>query len=50
MAESQNNEDEDWENEVELHIIDICPIFIALESWYIDLIHYLEQGYVGATH
>ena len=50
MAVSKNNENKNWENEVELHIIDMCPIFTALESWYIDLIHYLQQGYVGATH
>ena len=30
MAVSKNNEDEDWENEVELHIIDMSPIFTAL--------------------
>ena len=36
----------DWENEAELHMIDMCPIFTALESWYIDLIHYLQQGYL----
>ena len=50
MAVSKNNEDEYWENEVELHINDMCPIFTALEYRYIDLIHYLQQGYVGATH
>ena len=27
-------------------MIDICPLFIALESWYIDLVHYLQQGYL----
>ena len=32
MAVSKNNKDEDWENEVELHIIDMSPIFTALES------------------
>ena len=42
MAVSKNNEYGDWENEFELHIIDMCPIFIALESLYIDLIHYLQ--------
>ena len=26
-------------------MIDICPIFIAPESWYRDLVHYLQQGY-----
>ena len=46
MAEGQNNEDDDWENEAELHIIDICPIFTAPESWYRDLVHYLQQGYL----
>ena len=32
MAEIQDNEDGDWENEVELHMIDICPIFKAPKS------------------
>ena len=50
MVVSKNNEDEDWENEAKLHIIDMCPIFTALEYWYIDVIHYLQQGYVGTTH
>ena len=34
MPEIQDNEDDDWENEAELHMIDMCPIFIAPESWY----------------
>ena len=46
IAEGWTNEDDDWENEAELHMIDICPIFTALESWYIDLVHYLQQGYL----
>ena len=46
MAEIQNNEDDDWANEAELHMIDMCPIFTATESWYRDLIHYLQQGYL----
>ena len=46
MAGSQNDEDKDWENEAELNMIDMCPIFTALESWYMDLIHYLQQGYL----
>ena len=46
MAESQNGEKSDWENEAKVHMISICPIFTALESWYIDLIHYLQQGYL----
>ena len=43
MAEGQNNEDDYWENEAELNMIDTCPIFIALESWYRHLVHYLQQ-------
>ena len=27
MAGSQNGEESDWENEVEVHMIDMCPIF-----------------------
>ena len=42
MAESQNNKDDDWGNEFALHMIDVCLIFTALESWYIYLIHYLQ--------
>ena len=42
MAESQNNEDHSWDNEAELHIVDVCPLFIAPDSWYRDLIHYLQ--------
>ena len=39
MVESQDNEENDWKNETELHMIDVCPIFSAPESWYRDLIH-----------
>ena len=42
IAEIQDNEDGAWENEVELHMIDMCLVFTALESWYIDLIYYLQ--------
>ena len=45
MAESQDGEESDWDNESEVHMIDMCPIFTALESRYRDLIHYLQQGY-----
>ena len=41
MAESQNNEDNSWDNEVELHMVDVCPLFTAPDSWYRDLINYL---------
>ena len=27
-------------------MIDMCPIFTAPEYWYIDMIHYLQQGYL----
>ena len=46
IAEGQTNEDDYWENEVELHMIDICPIFIAPKYWYRDLVHYLQRGYL----
>ena len=42
MAEIQDNEDADWENEAELHMIYMCPIFTTPESWYKDLVHYLQ--------
>ena len=45
MDDSQENEENDWKNETELHMIDVCPIFTALESWYRDLIHNLQHGY-----
>ena len=45
MDEIQDNEDDNWENEAELHMIDMCPIFKAPESWYKDLVYYLQQGY-----
>ena len=34
MTESRNNEEHAWEDEAELHLMDVCPLFIALESWY----------------
>ena len=46
MAEGQNNEDHSWDNEVELHMVDVCPLFIAPDSWYRDLVHYLQDGYL----
>ena len=46
MAESQDSEDNSWDNEVELHMVDVCPLFIAPESWYRDLVHYLQEGYL----
>ena len=46
MAEIQDNEYDVWENEAELHMIDMCPVFTVPKSWYKDLIHYLQQGYL----
>ena len=44
MAEGKNNEENDWENEAELHVMDVCPLFTAPYSWYRDLVHYLQEG------
>ena len=45
MTEGQNNEESCWDNEAELHMVDVFPLFIALESWYRHLVHYLQEGY-----
>ena len=42
MDEGQDDEDDDWRNEDELHMIDVCPIFTSPASWYKDLVHYLQ--------
>ena len=44
MTENRNNEEHVWEDEAELHLMDVCPLFTALESWYRDLVHYLQTG------
>ena len=44
MTESKDNEEKNWENEVELHLMDVCPLFTAPNSWYRDLVHYLQEG------
>ena len=44
MAESKDNEEQDWEDEAELHMMDICPRFTTPDSWYRDIIHYLQMG------
>ena len=46
MAESQSNEHSSWDNEVELHMVDVCPLFTAPDSWSRDLVHYLQEGYL----
>ena len=45
MTEGQNNEESSWDNEAELHMVDVCPLFTAPDSWYRDLVHYLQEGY-----
>ena len=42
MTKNRNNEEHAWEDEAELHLMDVCPLFTAPESWYRDLVHYLQ--------
>ena len=44
MTKSGNDEEQAWEDEAELHVMDVCPLFTTLESWYRDLVHYLQSG------
>ena len=44
MTVSKDNEENDWEDEAELHLMDVCPLFTAPDSWYRDLVHYLQEG------
>ena len=44
LVESHANEYYDWENKAELNLIDVCPIFTTSQSWYKDLVHYIQQG------
>ena len=46
MTEGQDNEEKSWDNEDELHMVDVCPLFTAPDSWYRDLVHYLQEGYL----
>src|SRR5713226_7892295 len=32
MTEGKNNEENDWENEAELHMMDVCPLLTAPDS------------------
>ena len=41
MTKSGNNEEQSWEDEAELHVMDVCPLFTAPKYWYRDLVHYL---------
>ena len=47
MIEGKNNEDISWDNEAKLHMVDVCPLFTALDSWYRYLVHYLQEGYLS---
>ena len=47
MAEGQDGEESDWNNEVEVHMIDMCPIFTTPKTWYRDLIHYPTRLFTG---
>ena len=49
MTESKYNEENNWENEAELHLMDVCPLFTASDSWYRDLVHYLQAGLLQPT-
>ena len=44
MTGNGNNEEHAWEDEAELHMMDVCPLFTAPDSWYQDLVHYLQEG------
>ena len=44
MTENEKNEEHAWEDEAELHVMEVCPLFTAPESWYRDLVHYLQAG------
>ena len=45
MAKGKDNEENSWDNEAELHMVDVCPLFTTPDSWYRDLVHYLQEGY-----
>ena len=45
MTEGQNNQESNWDNEAELHMVDVCIFFTSLDSQYQDLVHYLQEGY-----
>ena len=39
MSEGNSSEENNWENEAELHMMDVCPLFTAPDYWYRDLVH-----------
>ena len=44
MTKNGNNEEQAWEDDAELHVMDVRPLFTAPESLYRDLVHYLHSG------
>ena len=44
MTENGKNEEHAWEDEAKLQVMEVCPLFTAPESWYRDLMHYLQVG------
>ena len=42
LMENHTNEDHDWENDIELKLIEVCSICTTPKSWYMDLVHYLQ--------
>ena len=45
MDEGKDTEEKIWDNEAKLHMVDVCPLFTAPDSWYRDLVHYIQDGY-----
>ena len=43
MTENGKNEEHAWEDEAKLHVMEVCPLFTAPDSWYRDLVHYLQK-------
>ena len=44
MTENGKNEEHAWEDEAKLHVMEVGPLFTPPESWYRDLVHYLQTG------
>ena len=44
MAENGNKDEHAWEDEAELHLMEVCPLFTAPDYWYRDLVHYLHTS------
>ena len=47
LGKNITHKDFDWEDEAGVNLIDVCPIFTAPESWYRDLVYYMQQGYLS---